>query len=262
MASSFPIDTAQASFSLTLFHRMNRRSLSVLFFILAIGVGWYFIFGMNVQADRDRAAAKNVTPLLEEDLTTKGLKLGAPVFIRAFKEERKVELWIQETGKKTFALFRTYRVAASSGDLGPKFAEGDRQVPEGFYFVPPSQMNPNSRFHLAFNVGYPNAYDRAHGRHGTAIMIHGSEVSTGCLAMTDPKIEEIYTLCDAAHRGGQKFFRVHLFPFRMNSERMFLARDSPWYSFWKNLETGYQWFEQKKIPPNATVQDKKYHFGD
>jgi murein L,D-transpeptidase YafK len=121
-------------------------------------------------------------------------------------------------------------------------------------------MKPDSRYHLAFNIGYPNAYDRHHGRTGSLIMVHGNRVSIGCLAMTDAKIEEIYTLCAAAHTGGQRFFRVHIFPFRMSEERMKRAAGSEWQAFWENLQQGYDVFEKTRIPPEVTVQDGRYAF--
>ncbi|MDB4525899.1 serine hydrolase [Akkermansiaceae bacterium] len=192
----------------------------------------------------------------------KNVKMGSPVFIRAFKEERELELWMQEKDSDKFVHLRTYPIVAASGNLGPKQAEGDYQVPEGFYYVPPRMMNPNSRFHLAFNIGYPNEFDRSHGRTGSFIMVHGSNISIGCLAMTDEKIEEIYTLCNAAHRGGQKFFRVHIFPFHMTAERMTEAAENEWLPFWVNLEKGYRWFEEKKTLPNVTVVEKEYRFGE
>ena len=209
---------------------------------------------------RPAAAAARVRPSLEKDLTTKGLQYGAPVFIRAFKEELELELYVlnRKTGK--FDLFRTYPIAKASGDLGPKLAEGDGQVPEGFYSVPPGAMKPDSTYHLAFNIGYPNACDRAHGRTGSAIMIHGNRVSIGCLAMTDAKIEEIYTLCTAAHAGGQAAFKVHIFPFRMTEKRMAGVAGSTWESFWKNLKLGYDLFEITHIPPAFTVKDGQYRF--
>lgn len=209
---------------------------------------------------RAQAAADRVRPSLEGDLAAEGLRFGDPVFIRIFKEERELELWVRETGKQSFRLFRSYPVAAMSGTLGPKLAEGDRQAPEGFYFVDSSRMNPDSRFHLSFNLGYPNAYDRAHGRTGSLIMVHGNRVSIGCFAMTDPKIEEIYTLCDAAHRNGQPFFRVHSFPFRMTAERTDLAAGHQWIGFWRNLKEGHDAFERTRIPPDASVRGKRYVF--
>lgn len=224
-----------------------------------------FTLGQKLRAkesgsSRAKTAANRVRPTLTTELAAVGLEFGSPVYIRIFKEERELELWIQKPDKKTFQHFRSYHIAAMSGKLGPKLATGDLQAPEGFYFVPRSQMNPNSRFHLSFNLGYPNKYDRAHARTGSALMIHGNQVSIGCFAMTDPKIEEIYTLCDAALIKGQSYFRVHSFPFRMTPERMTKANGHRWKSFWKNLKTGYDAFEKTKIPPNVTVQDQRYHF--
>lgn len=209
---------------------------------------------------RAARAEKNVRPGLERDLKTIGLEYGAPVFLRAFKEENLLEVFVLNAKTSKYDLFRTYPIARQSGILGPKLEEGDNQVPEGFYFVPPSAMKPDSTFHLSFNIGYPNVYDRAHKRTGSFIMIHGSNVSIGCLAMTDEKIEEIYTLCSAAHQNGQAFFRVHLFPFRMTEARMAKAAGNRWEDFWKNLKEGYDHFEQHKTPPDVTVEELRYVF--
>ena len=108
---------------------------------------------------------------------------------------------------------------------------------EGFYFVPPNQLNPHSSYHLSFNLGYPNRYDRAHGYTGSYLMVHGNKVSIGCYAMTDPVIEEIWTLMDAAYRQGQPFIRVHIFPFRMTPGNMDRHGDGPWHEFWENNKT-------------------------
>ena len=245
---------------------------------LVIAAGWMILvtnMSQNAQATEDglklspeeyadgskrkAAVAQKITPSLKTAVTEAGFKWGTPVFLRAFKDEKNLELWLKnDTGK--FALFRTYPIAAASGKLGPKLREGDGQVPEGFYYVTPDQMNPKSDFHLSFNIGYPNKYDRAHDRTGSFIMVHGSNVSIGCLAMTDEKIEEIFTLCDAAHRGGQEYFRIHIFPFRMSDCKMAEFQDHEWLSFWKNLQTGYTWFEDKKLPPDVSVKDKAYQF--
>lgn len=213
-------------------------------------------------SDHPRAAeaAKRVRPQLEQDLGEAGLRLGDPIFIRAFKEENIVEIHVRNETTGKYDLFRTYKVAAASGILGPKLAEGDGQVPEGFYYVPPEAMNPQSQFHLSFNIGYPNAFDRFHQRTGSLIMLHGNQVSLGCLAMTDPKIEEIFTMADAALRNGQTFFRVHLFPFRMTDERMLKASGSPHEEFWKNLREGYDLFEKNRIPPEVEVTEGRYTF--
>jgi murein L,D-transpeptidase YafK len=210
--------------------------------------------------DRAAKAAANVRPVLERDLAAAGLHFGDPVFIRAFKNERQLELHVRNRATGKFDLFRTYKIAGMSGNSGPKLAEGDGQVPEGFYFVPPRAMNPNSQYHLSFNIGYPNEFDRFHQRTGSAIMIHGDRVSIGCLAMTDEKIEEIYTLCAAAHDGGQEYFRVHIFPFRMTAERFEAFAEPAWNDFWLNLREGYDFFEKNRVPPEVSVADGRYQF--
>lgn len=207
---------------------------------------------------RSRNAIARVAPRLIRDLESGGFAYGSPIFIRIFKKEKDLELWVKK--EETFSLFCTYRIAALSGLLGPKLSEGDRQAPEGFYFVTPSQMNPNSRFHLSFNLGYPNQYDKARKRTGSALMVHGNRVSIGCFAMTDPKMEEIYALADAALRNGQAYFRVHCFPFRMTADNMKRHGTSKWIAFWRNLKTGHDFFEKMKQPPSVGVKDKMYVF--
>ena len=208
--------------------------------------------------DRSAAAAQRVKPDLVKALAAKKLRWGAPVFIRIFKEEKQLELWVDDG--KQFRLFKTWAICKFSGALGPKLKEGDGQAPEGFYFVPRARMNPHSRFHLSFNLGYPNAYDRASQRTGSALMVHGNCVSIGCYAMTDARIEEIYSLCDAALKNGQRFFRVHSFPFRMTEANMKRHGKSKWISEWRNLKTGYDWFEKTKQPPNVIVSGNIYSY--
>ncbi len=253
---------------------MFRRRFPFLASLLFLSVGGYFVMQFSKGAEeglglseadyasgkkRFAAVKKKVTPSLKTAFTEKKLKWGSPVFLRAFKEEKTLEVWVQNR-EGQFTLFQSYPIAAASGDLGPKLREGDQQVPEGFYFVNRSRMKPDSAFHLAFNIGYPNKFDQTMGRTGSFIMVHGSNLSIGCLAMTDEKIEEIYTLCDAALSGGQSFFRIHIFPFRMTDDQMALQSNSEWLPFWQNLRKGYQWFEEKKSPPNVTVSGGKYLF--
>lgn len=196
---------------------------------------------------------------IKKALADEGFRWGKPVFIRIFKTEKQLELWIKED--KTYRLYKTYDVCTfGSGGLGPKLKEGDGMAPEGFYFVRPKKFNPYSSFHLAFNLGYPNAYDRAHKRTGSALMVHGSCVSIGCYAMTDSLIEEIYLIAEAALKNGQPFFRVHIFPFHMTNLATGLVKNSKWYDYWLNLKTGYDYFEKHKLPPNVRVQNKKYVF--
>jgi len=210
------------------------------------------------ETDRAAAAAARVRPALDSILSEKSLPLGQPVFLRIFKQERLLELWMCQPNRKSYLLLKTWPVAAISGVLGPKLAEGDFQAPEGFYSVPPSALNPRSQFHLSFNLGFPNSYDRAHGRTGTFLMVHGSNLSAGCFAMTDPAIEEIYTLCAAALHHGQSAFPVHIFPFRMTPERLAAAAGHPALDFWRNLQHGYDAFESSRVPPRISVSALRY----
>lgn len=198
-------------------------------------------------------------PLLTQELDARSLKHGNPVFIRLFKESYELELWVKPA-RGNWKLFRTYPVACLSGVLGPKQREGDMQAPEGFYTVASKQLNPASSYHLAFNIGYPNAYDLHHKRTGSHIMVHGDQASVGCYAMTDPVIEEIYLLVSAALENGQREVLVHCFPFRFTAERMNKAQNSPCLSFWENLQEGFEAFEQGQVPPQAFVRDGKYEF--
>jgi len=193
---------------------------------------------------------------LQERLKATGTQKGDPVFIRIFKKEAMLEVWIEtEDG---YIHLKDYPVCAYSGHLGPKLKEGDRQAPEGFYRVYPGQLNPHSKFHLAFNLGYPNAYDRAHHRTGSYLMVHGNCRSIGCYAMTDEKIEEIYGLVDAALRRGQTYVPVHIFPFRMDDEVMDAYTESRWYEFWMGLKEGYDYFEAEERPPLVEVSNGEY----
>ena len=184
--------------------------------------------------------------------------IGSPILVRIFKEEKTLEVWMLKGDK--YARYKAFPICFYSGGLGPKLQEGDKQSPEGFYRVSASGMNPNSRYHLSFNLGYPNAYDRSYGRTGSYLMVHGGCSSRGCYAMTDERIEEIYTLADAALKKGQPFFQVHSFPFRMTEDNMRRHKDSSWNGFWHNLKQGYDLFEQYKHPPTVLVQDKRYAF--
>jgi murein L,D-transpeptidase YafK len=207
---------------------------------------------------RSRDAIAGIAPRLVLELQGKGLAYGAPVYMRIFKTENVLEVWLKRGAR--FERFRSYPIAAFSGDLGPKLKEGDRQAPEGFYFVPPSAMNPRSRLHLSFNLGYPNVFDRAHARTGSALMVHGGSASIGCYAMTDAGVTEIYALADAALRNGQRFFRVHCFPFRMTAANMNGQRDNKWFSFWQNLKQGHDFFERTGNPPDVVVRERRYCF--
>lgn len=207
--------------------------------------------------DRAAMAAARVRPALERDLAALGLRLGAPAHVRLFKDESELEVWLQGADGR-FVLFRRYPICTWSGALGPKQKQGDNQAPEGFYRVAAGQLNPASRYHLAFNLGYPNAYDRAHGRTGDFLMVHGNCVSIGCYAMGDAAIEEIYTLVAGALASGQRAFEVHAFPFRLEDATLHARRDSPWHAFWGELQPAYAAFERTHRVPRVRVRDAHY----
>ena len=237
--------------------------------LLLLGI-FAFLFLRRVMgapsADNDRLdeVRRRVARPLNEELKRAHLKAGAPVFIRIFKEEGELELWMRDEMGGRYTLFKKWPIAADGGaGLGPKLKTGDQKAPEGFYHVAARQLNPSSQFHLAFNLGFPNAYDQAHGRTGSALMVHGSNVSIGCYAMTDPVIEVIYLLVDAALRGKrQDEVSVHCFPFRMTEARLARAEaeGQEWAGFWRNLKQGYDLFEQTKVPPLVGQKDGKYVF--
>ncbi len=206
---------------------------------------------------------KHLRPLKPETIAlmdSKGMRKEDPILVRTFKQENTLEIWKRDkTGR--FALLKSYPMCSWGGTLGPKIREGDKQSPEGFYTVTPARMNPNSQFFLAYDVGYPNAFDRAWGRTGAAVMVHGNCTgSAGCFVMTDAQVEEIYGLAREAFNGGQKSFQVQSFPFHMTAENLAKNRKNPNLAFWKQIKKGYDHFEVTKLEPKVDVCDKHYVF--
>lgn len=195
---------------------------------------------------------------LDERLREKNMALGTPILMRVFKREFELELWMLKEGR--YELFATYPICKWSGRLGPKLQTGDRQSPEGFYSVDKAALNPNSRWHRSFNLGFPNAYDRSHGRTGSFLMVHGGCGSIGCYAMTNPVIEEIWTIVTRALDGGQQRFQVQVYPFRMTDQNLAAYHGERWSPFWSELKTGYDYFERDRLPPAVRVCDQRYAF--
>ena len=183
-----------------------------------------------------------------------------PILIRTFKKEAELEIWKMRADGE-YVHFRTYPMCRWSGQLGPKRREGDRQVPEGFYTITPAQLNPNSQYYLSFNVGYPNAYDKANGFTGSAIMVHGDCSSSGCFSMTDEQIAEIYAIAREAFGGGQRAIQMQSLPFRMTAENLAKHRFDPHMRFWKQLKEGVDQFEVTKRETAVAVCGKRYVFG-
>ena len=193
---------------------------------------------------------------LESRLEKAGLKRGAPVFIRIFKREFLLEVWLK--GEDKFKLFASYPICRFSGRLGPKLKQGDRQSPEGIYTVNSRQLNPGSRWHRSFNLGFPNIFDRSHGRTGSYLMVHGGCSSIGCYAMTNDGVDEIWRIITASLNGGQKRFQVQAFPFRMTEANLQEKAGHKWQPFWGQLKVAYDLFEETRIPPHVDVCGGSY----
>ncbi|WP_424984143.1 L,D-transpeptidase family protein [Maritalea sp. S77] len=193
-------------------------------------------------------------------LSGMGSSPGAPMIIRIFKQSSELEVWKQVKASGKFELFRSYKICAWSGEVGPKFREGDRQSPEGFYEVTPGHMNPRSNYFLSFNLGFPNKFDRSHGRTGSNLMVHGDCSSRGCYAMTDDQIGEIYALVRESHKGGNRSVQVQVYPFRMNGKNLAKFANSEHMDFWKNIKEGHDIFEITKTKPKWDVCQGDYSF--
>jgi murein L,D-transpeptidase YafK len=204
-------------------------------------------------------ALKPLPPALAAEVDKRNMPRESPILVRIFKEESELEVWKQDADGK-FALLKTYPICRWSGELGPKVKMGDRQAPEGFYTITPGQMNPNSNYYLAFNLGFPNAYDKANDRTGEFLMVHGDCSSAGCYAMTDEQIQEIYALGRDSFLGGQKAFQVQAYPFRMTALNMAKHRDNPNLPFWRMIKEGNDHFEVTKAEPRIDVCEKRYVF--
>lgn len=237
--------------------------------------GTIFVFAWPIEADRARIGIERHwrsevaklgfslpgTPDLADlngRLASHGLKAGDAIFMRIFKREFELELWMMRDGR--FHRFATYPICKWSGELGPKVKEGDRQAPEGFYTVDAKALNPNSAWHRSFNLGYPNAFDRSFGRTGSFLMVHGGCGSIGCYAMTNPVIDEIWALTTAALGGAQQRFQVQVLPFRMTEQNLARYSGTQNSVFWADLKRGYDLFEASQIPPKVSACGKRYAF--
>jgi murein L,D-transpeptidase YafK len=207
-----------------------------------------------------RSVRVRLWPHLQDELKDKALKPGSPLYIRIFKEEDDMEIWVKNGQRYQF--FRSYNICFFSGGLGPKTRKGDLKSPEGFYTIQPSQLNPSSNYHLAMDIGYPNRVETAKGWTGDGIMIHGICASNGCYAMTNDGIDEIYTLVYEAFAAGQQKIHLDIYPFRMDNPHMEKYAHSSVIAFWKNLKPGYDWFQKSQLPAEVGVRKAFYTYGN
>lgn len=185
------------------------------------------------------------------------------LYIRSFKYDSQLEVWVRNSNNEAYKLFKTYKVCAMAGALGPKRLEGDYQVPEGFYFI--NEFNPNSMYHLSLGINYPNPSDRVLSdsiRPGGDIYIHGNCVTVGCIPLQNNQIEELYILAAMAKNAGQDFIPVHIFPIRYNNRKSFeyLARTSKdnqdLQRFAIKIKEVFDYFEEKKKLPLIFINKK------
>lgn len=238
---------------------MKRTSIVRALTVSAAIAGAILLAGCETDSTTAERHLKPLSPQMLALMKRKNMAKDVPILVRIFKEESELEVWKQDRSGQ-MALLKTYPICRWSGELGPKFSEGDRQAPEGFYAITPGQMNPNSTLYLSFNLGYPNAYDRAHGRTGTHLMVHGDCTSSGCYAMTDEQITEVYALARESFLGGQRSFQVQAYPFRMTPKNMARHRNNPNMPFWWMLKEGYDHFAVTRIEPKVDVCEKRYVF--
>ena len=202
--------------------------------------------------------------LLKKEFEKKGLTYPAKyMFIRSFKLDSEMEIWVKNNASDTFRLFKSYRVCTLSGKMGPKRKEGDRQVPEGFYYI--NDFNPNSNYHLSLGINYPNFSDRILSdakNPGGEIYIHGNCITVGCIPLTDEFIDEVYIMAVNAKNAGQDFIPVHVFPVKfgntgsMNYLGTFSLTDGSSKQFWAELRGAYDYFEKHHRLPVVLVDDK------
>jgi len=203
---------------------------------------------------------------LKHYFESKGLEYEVHnIYIRAFKQEKILQVWIQQHVEEDYFLLKEYLFCSTSGELGPKFKEGDEQIPEGFYFI--NKFNPTSDYFLSLKVNYPNPSDlrRAHkSSPGGGIFIHGKCITVGCIPITDDGIKELYWLSVQAYGNGQKNIPVHIFPFKYDHSNFSTHEfydDPKLHKFWDNLEEGYFYFERKRRPPFVHIKtDGSYAF--
>lgn len=222
----------------------------------------FFSAGSVPATPRSRAITKEAGARLREDLSGQGLRAGDPVFLRLFKEESELELWMKSRNEPHYTLFKVFRLVDCAGHPGPKLREGDGQAPEGFYFGTSGSLRPETRHHLGLDIGFPNAYDEYHSYTGSDLMIHGGVNSAGAFALARNDMEEVYALTEAGIEAGQKIVRINVFPFRMTDARMdqIWKRRPQWVDFWVNLKEGYDFFENVRLPPDVAVEAGRYVF--
>jgi murein L,D-transpeptidase YafK len=237
--------------------------------VAAVPFLYMHLFAQGAFVDTKKSTSKSIVLNNTEDTLRKQFeekKLVWPpqeIYVRSFKFDKQLEIWVKATAKEPFKLFKTYKVCMQSGTTGPKRMQGDYQVPEGFYYI--NEFRPQSNYHLALGLNYPNASDRILSdsiRPGNDIYIHGNCVSVGCIAINDAQIEEVYLLASQAKNSGQEFIPVHVFPAKYNVKKSadYLAQTlqarPALAEFTARLKEVFNYFEEKKQLPIIMVNKR------
>lgn len=250
---------------------MNTRHLNIVFTCFFAVVAHGILFSQTSYINYAKSSGKSpdlfskVEDSLKKQFEDKKLQWPPQqLYLRSFKYDRQMEVWVKEDANTGgFKLFKTYKVCMQSGTMGPKRMEGDYQVPEGFYYI--NEFNPNSNYHLALGLNYPNASDKILSdslRPGNSIYIHGSCVSTGCIAITDFPIEELFILATQVKEQGQDFIPVHVFPVKYSVKKSFeyLAQATKenlsLQTFAVTLKSAFDYFDAKKQLPLILINKK------
>jgi murein L,D-transpeptidase YafK len=231
--------------------------------LCATGMAQTFL-SQQLQYPVFQSAFEKKDSVLRKEFEAKGLHYPAHyIYLRSFKYDSYLEVWVKSRATDTFALFKRYPICALSGTMGPKRREGDRQVPEGFYFI--NEFNPRSAYHLALGLNYPNFSDRSHGDRanpGNGIYIHGSCVTEGCIPLTNPEIDEVYVLAVHARNLGQNYIPVHIFPVQFNNKGSVAyldkhsSSDGVSQQFWLKLKEAYDDFNANHRLPLILFDEK------
>lgn len=234
------------------------RLLTILFPLLLLGSGLFspsfrekqmnFTRVREAYADKEKAMSKT---LVKHSISRDSLR----IYLRAFKTEKIVELWAKNSSDSVFVNIGEIPICEISGTVGPKRRVRDLQVPEGFYRI--SDLNPFSKYYLSMQINYPNASDSIRGvkgHLGNLIFIHGECVSSGCIAITNDRIKELYVYCIEAYNSGQKVIGLTIYPSRLNEKNYSklvsgYKNDKDKTSLWTDLKKSYDYFELNKVPP-------------
>ena len=247
-------------------NKMKKQYFAFLLLFLTLQTFSQNFKAAQIKNPRVKETYDDTWQTIKTELTMEGInKDNFELFVRVFKQEQIIEIWLKSQHKTQYQLFKSYTICAPSGTLGPKRHQGDLQVPEGFYEV--SSFNPQSDYYLSLGINYPNKSDKIIGKTdlGNDIMIHGNCVTIGCIPITDLHIKVLYLLAVEARNSGQQTIPVHIFPSKLDDNGMKTLKadieNAPLLPFWKNLKTGYDYFENKKQLPKVTVdKEGKYEF--